>query len=99
MTYRVRFRKQAEEDLVEAYRWYESRIPGLGVRLLSSVDSVVKLIESQPLIFRESLPGIRRALLNRFPYSVYFRFLDNEIEIVAILHQKRNQPDRLQDRR
>jgi plasmid stabilization system protein ParE len=39
---------------------------------------------------RELVRQVRRALLNRFPYSIYFAIGDSETEVIAVLHQHRH---------
>ena len=85
-------RLQAHLDLEEAVSWYESRQPGLGLRLLDEFDYVMRRIAATPLQFPAIQAGVRRALLKRFPYSVYFVARDEQIEVIAMLHQHRH-PD------
>jgi len=85
-------RPQAQLDIEEASSWYEGRRPGLGLRLLDELDDVLKRITSVPVQFPVIHPRIRRALLNRFPYSVYFSASDEDVGVIAVLHQSRH-PD------
>ena len=68
----VEFLPEAQQELAEAYDWYEERRAGLGDQLLLSVDAVLDAIqrhpESGPLVHRE----VRRLLTRRFPYSVLY---------------------------
>ena len=90
-------RLQAHLDLEEAANWYESRRPGLGLRLLDEIDYVMKRIAAAPLQFPTIRSGVRRALLKRFPYSVYFVAGDEQVEVIAVLHQHRH-PDTWRNR-
>ena len=45
----------AEDDLVEAYNWYESKEFGLGYRFLDSVQDGLTLIRQHPEIFPENV--------------------------------------------
>jgi hypothetical protein len=42
---------EAEQDLAEAYAWYEDRRPGLGEELLSCVDACI-----ESAVRRKSIP-------------------------------------------
>src|SRR5580700_10367424 len=90
-------RLQAQLDLEEAVSWYESRRPDLGLRFLDECDYVMRRIAAAPLQFPLIQSGARRALLKRFPYSVYFVAGDEQIEVIAILHQHRH-PDTWKNR-
>ncbi len=85
-------RLQAQLDVEEAASWYESLRPGLGLRFLEEIDYVLKRVTAAPFQFPTIHPGIRRALLQRFPYSVYFMAGHEEVEVMAVLHQHRR-PD------
>lgn len=90
MTLRVRIRPEAQREIVSSARWYESREPELGVEFWDSLDRVVEAIREDPERFPTVYKEFRRALLRRFPYSVFFRTRQGEIVVAAVLHQKRN---------
>jgi hypothetical protein len=65
--------------------WYESRTPGLGLRYHVAFDSMVLAICEGPRRFGIAhAPDIRRAMLKDFPFSVMFRALACEIQILAV---------------
>jgi toxin ParE1/3/4 len=90
-------RLQAQHDIEAAAVWYENQCSVLGTEFLEEVDYVMSRITRSPFQFPEIHPGIRRGLLNRFPYSVYFCAIEERIEIIALLHQHRH-PDIWRDR-
>jgi plasmid stabilization system protein ParE len=47
------------------------------------------LISQYPEAYREVDTGIRRALMQKFPYCVYYVVASNNITIFAILHARR----------
>ena len=73
MTPRFRFRPAAVEDLREARDWYEAQRPGLGDELGEIVARTLDLIAAQPEAFPEVVPGVRRAVIARFPYGIFYR--------------------------
>jgi plasmid stabilization system protein ParE len=86
----VVLRAEAEEDLEEARDWYEDQRPGLGVEFLAEVDAAIYRLADAPQRFPEVHGSLRRGLLRRFPYAIYFLAEADRIVIVAILHQRRN---------
>ncbi len=92
MTWHVLFTPLADEDVTEAYGWYESSRRGLGEEFLEDVEQVVRLISEFPEGCPEVHRELRRALLHRFPYSIYYRlFLPTVIiEVRACVHQRRH---------
>ena len=83
-------RATAETDLGEAARWYDDRQTGLGFRFLDAVDTLLARIYVAPLQFPIVSGDVRRALLQAFPYAVYFRATDDAVIVFAVLHLRRN---------
>ena len=81
---------EAELDVVDAVAWYEEQRDGLGAAFLMELDVVMSRVSQTPLQFPEIKDGVRRALLHRFPYSLYFKDGDEIVEVVAILHNHRH---------
>lgn len=83
-------RPLAEEDLGEAFLWYEDQLPGLGHEFLRAVDAAFAAIqrgpERYPLVYRD----LRRVLVRRFPYKVYFAARAGRIEVLAVIHGRRH---------
>jgi plasmid stabilization system protein ParE len=88
---RVLYRAEAAADLAHAFSWYETQREGLGEEFRAAVQASVKIIEELPDAFPIAQTDVRRALVHRFPYAVYYRRLGtNEIEILACLHDRRS---------
>jgi len=86
----VIIRPEAEAELSDAFGWYEERVQGLGAEFLISVDATIHAIVRNPRQFAEVHKEIRRALLRRFPYAVFFLVDDSQIIVLAVFHVKRN---------
>jgi plasmid stabilization system protein ParE len=90
MSLLIRIRPEAEADLSEAYGWYEDQRTGLGDEFLLCVDACLLGIqrhpESSPVVHRE----VRRALLKRFPYGVFYLLGEGGISVVGVFHQSRD---------
>lgn len=90
MSHRLVVRPLAEEDLVEIQRWYEAQQVGLGGAFRQSVDELFQRLSESPLMYPVVYRGLRRAVLRRFPYLVYFTVESEVVSIVACLHGKRH---------
>jgi toxin ParE1/3/4 len=53
------------------------------------VDDAVSRIAETPIRYPLAEHGTRRVLLQRFPYTLFYRVGDEETIIVAVAHQKR----------
>ena len=90
MTVTLIVQPEAEADLAEAYRWYETQRPGLGQEFLETVDRAFERIAEQPLRHATVHRDTRRTFLRRFPYVVFHVLRDDRVHVFAVLHQRRN---------
>ena len=90
MTINLRLRQESEQDLADAAVWYEEQREGLGHQFLDEVLSVFSVISETPLMFPIVHRNIRRALIHRFPFGVYYRVESDEIVVVAVMHGSRD---------
>jgi plasmid stabilization system protein ParE len=86
----VTVRPEAQRDIEGAAFWYERQRPGLGDRFSHELDQMLERIRENPFQFPEVGQGVRRVLLHRFPYAVYFRTSEAMFAVVAVLHQYRH---------
>jgi hypothetical protein len=94
MSYTLHFRPEIEKDLITGYLWYEEKTKGLGEEFLRVFYAQVKGISENPLLFRKVRKEIRRGILKKFPYAVYFQIENQEIVVFGLFHCARN-PDNL----
>jgi plasmid stabilization system protein ParE len=97
MSYRLIIRPEAELDLEDAFEWYESQAPGLGSEFVRAIDNCISAIGRSPLAYHVIYKQARRALVRRFPYSIFYLFEEDTIFVIACFHSKRN-PNTWQDR-
>jgi plasmid stabilization system protein ParE len=92
----VRFLPEAVEDLLATQRWYGRRAPALGRDFAEAFAAAVERIRRDPRSFPLIHGQIRRLVLKRFPYAVYFREQGDEILVIAL--HGRQDPQRWQQR-
>ena len=98
MKLRISVRPEAQSEIKETALWYESRLRGLGSRFRDELRATLNHISDNPLRFPSIGEGVRRALLHRFPYALYFVIKSDVVIIVAVLSQHRR-PGSWQNRR
>lgn len=83
-------RREAEAEILEAFDWYESKRQGLGQEFVQEIDAAfvrtTKTPEAFPVVYR----GLRRFVLRRFPYVIYFRVEADVVHVFGVLHGRRN---------
>ena len=81
---------EASTHIVEAFAWYEERRPGLGTEFRAALNSVFDLLkhvpEAGPVVYRD----LRRVLLRKFPYAVYYALSPGQIVVRAVIHNRRH---------
>lgn len=90
MTRRFVLRPRAERDIQSTFEWYESQRSGLGdeflVSLRESLEAVRTFPEGFPVLYRD----VRRAVVSRFPYVVFYVAQPTRVSVLAVLHQSRD---------
>ena len=87
---RVIFHPLAVQELIDAAVYYEEENQGLGLEYLSEVERAANLLIRYPNSGSVIRGFVRRLILPRFPYSLLYRVVDEElIRILAVAHHKR----------
>ena len=98
MTERVVWHPAAAEEFIGAVEWYEQQRPGLGGEFAAACHSALALIGAQPHAFRLVHAEVRRVMLRRFPYAIFYRSREAELLVIAVMHERRD-PRRWRERR
>lgn len=93
----VVFRRHARLELEDAIAWYEEREDGLGVKFRLAIEQQLRRVANSPDQFAYIRGPVRRAVMRRFPYSVYFLRETNRVVVLAVFHAKHS-PQRLETR-
>lgn len=84
---------EAIREFDNAIAYYEAQKVGLGLDLLSEVEQVLGNIQQNPnLGTQHTIAQVRRYVLQRFPYLVFYVEFEEFIWIIAIAHGRRK-PD------
>ena len=86
---RLRLTPEAELDLDDAYGWYQAHRPRLAADFLAAVQASIASIHRHPESYQLVDPTMRRALLRRFPYAVFYE-VGADIVVYAVFHCARN---------
>jgi plasmid stabilization system protein ParE len=87
---RVLLEPTAQTELQEAIEWYEERQAGLGTELAIEVDRCIERIRAHPEMYGRVRKNYRRALVQRFPYAVFYELVADTVIVFSIFHGSRN---------
>ncbi|WP_123630272.1 type II toxin-antitoxin system RelE/ParE family toxin [Salinisphaera orenii] len=90
MSYSVYVRGAAERDVAEAQRWYEQQQAGLAAEFNAEFSSTLDRLADTPFLYPQRYREIRRAVLRRLPFLVWYRVEGAKITVLACTHGKAN---------
>ncbi len=86
---RIRILDEAQDDLIQGFRFYEGRETGLGAYFLdclfSDIDSLLMYGGIHQVVY-----GYHRCLSKRFPFAIYYSVEENIVHVRAVLDCRRN---------
>lgn len=85
----VRFHPDARAELLAATRFYRNESVGLGRALAGEVRSALDRISEFPESGSPDREDLRKVFLDRFPFTLVYRMRGGEIEVLAVMHQRR----------
>ena len=86
----VVYRRKVGRDLAGGYAWYNGQRNGFGEEFLVAVDAAFDTIEHFPEVFARVHGEVRRAIVSRFPYAVFYRVETKRVVVLAVIHTARD---------
>jgi len=93
---RIEILGEAQQDLIDGFRFYENQAVGLGDYFLDSLFSDIDSLHLYAGIHVLQF-GYHRLLSKRFPFAIYYRVKAETIFVHAVLDCRRD-PARIQKR-
>lgn len=93
MSYKLKVRRRAEDQIKAAYEYYENAQIGLGDRFLHNLDQQLQYIRHYPKHFPRLIGDIRQALVYRFPFQIVYEQIEDTVVVYSVFHTSQN-PDR-----
>jgi plasmid stabilization system protein ParE len=92
---KFRFLPGARADLLAARRWYDEQAPGLGQEFGLVVREALTRIVATPLASPawpgiDASLGVRRKVMQRFPYAVAYYLEHDAVIVAAVAHTSRS---------
>ena len=90
MSLPVIFRPEARAEFDEAYDCYEGRKPGLGEAFAEQVKHLLERIVAMPKMHAAVFGEVRKAVVARFPYCVFYREEASCLRVLSVFHTSRD---------
>ena len=86
---KLRLHREADEELTEAKVWYQERSEVAAQAFALEIEHAIRRILEAPHRYPQGRRGEHRFVLDRFPYTILYRFREDHVFIVAVAHQSR----------
>lgn len=78
------------DDAEEAINYYEKKVKDLGNRFYNSLLISLNEIQLNPFNYAYIKTPVRRHIISKFPYKIYYLVSKQTIYIIGISHAKRS---------
>ena len=85
----IRWHPEAQSEAAEAARFYRERQLGLEQRFLDILEDALHRVRRRPQLYPKVVGEVHKCKLPRFPYGIIYRTKLDTIEILAIMHLRR----------
>lgn len=87
----LRYHELARKEILAIVEHYAAIRAELAADFLTELAVAIDAILAEPPLFEQAGPGVHRYLLKRFPYGIYYRFLNgNSVRVIVVRHHSRH---------
>ena len=86
---KIRFHPSARRELLKYNRWYFVRSPSAAAGFEREIDHAISRISETSERYARTSHGCRRFALLKYPFTIVYRIVGDEIEIIAVAHRRR----------
>ena len=94
MISRVIFKPLAQVEATEAFDWYAQSHINMGEAFSAELERTSGLVSRNPYLYPKVEQEIRRANLDRFPYSLFYVIDEDVVSVLSCFHQHRDPKSR-----
>jgi len=84
--FKIELSVEAEADFDNSYEYYAEQSPNLADSFYLSINQGFQNITNTPEGFQKIFMDIRRYVVNKFPFVIYYRVQSFSIQVIAIFH-------------
>jgi plasmid stabilization system protein ParE len=89
MTYVVDFSPLARLELLQAEEWYSQENIQKADAFFADVARTEQFLQNNPYLYAKVEGEIRRAVLKRFPYALFYTVDNETVTVLSCFHQSR----------
>ncbi len=88
--YHLVIKDSAVDEIKSAFSYLESKEKDLGEKMLQKLTTYLRLIESNPFVFKAGYRQVRQAQVHPFEYLIRYKIYSKNIIVIQYFHAKRN---------
>ena len=90
--YTIRLTDKAKEDLWREIDFLNLERDNLGEEFFDDIQQTLERLMQNPFLYAELILFVRRGLLKKFKFQVFYAVdeVNIEVEVIGILHQKQD---------
>ncbi len=88
--YKIELSNEAESDFDNSYIYYSVESENVADNFYKIINKGFQDIINNPEGFQKVFKNVRRYVIKRFPFVIYYRVMESTIQIIAIFHTSRN---------
>ena len=77
-------------QLAEAQQWYALQRADLDLEFMECIDDALSRVVRNPQLYPIVYRTLRRVVVRRFPFAVFYEATADEIQVVAVFHSRRD---------
>jgi plasmid stabilization system protein ParE len=85
--YSVRYKRAASAEVEAAISWYAQPEINQASAFVRDLERTEAHLRAQPALYQQVEGDIRRAVLRRFPYSLFYLIEREQVIVLACMHQ------------
>ena len=89
MRFAVRYQPAAAAEVANAITWYAQPEINQASAFVRELERTEAHLRANPELYQRIEDGIRRAVLRRFPYSLYYLIERSDVIVLACMHHHR----------
>ncbi len=88
MPHSVRYKRAAAAEVETAITWYAQPEINQASAFVQALERSEVHLRTQPALYQRVEGEIRRAVMRSFPYSLFYIIEQNEVIVLAFIHQR-----------
>lgn len=89
MSYGIGLSSEAQVEYDEAIDWYDLH-GAKGAAFEAAVEWQFDRLRANPRIHQQVYGTVRRAVVFKFPYAIYYRIRSRRVEVISVFHTSRD---------